>query len=79
MVIYVILIKVIWGMISYERILRMEAMLRDEVLNYEYIPVDLIQGIVERFLTIKTPRYNESILFEVYSVCSIVSLRNLVC
>lgn len=61
-------LQVIWSMISYERIARMENItsLASDRSAYEYLPVHVYTSVLERLTVISPPKYNGAINFQVF-------------
>lgn len=61
------IIQVIWSMISYERIVRMQNItsLANDRFAYEYLPVSVYDSVLERLTTISPPKYDETLSFQV--------------
>lgn len=57
----------IWSIISYERIVRMENItsLESDRSAYEYLPIEVYNTVLERLTAIPPPKYNDTLSFQV--------------
>lgn len=67
----------IWSIISYERIVRMENItsLESDRSAYEYLPVDVYNTVLERLTSIPPPKYNDTLFFQVQVRLELVIFR----
>jgi hypothetical protein len=70
--------QLIWSIISFERIVRMENItsLANDRASYEYLPVHVYNSVLERLTKISPPKYNQSLTFQVPSLLSLLSLSS---
>jgi hypothetical protein len=69
----------IWSIISYERIVRMENItsLANDRSSYEYLPMGVYDSVLERLTNISPPKYNESLSFQISSLIAPVEYHRL--
>jgi len=69
--------KVIFNIITYERIVRMERITENTDLidrtAYEYIPEEVYNKVLQKLTTVEPPRYNKAIEFSISPAVSTVS------
>eukprot|EP00602_Paraphysomonas_sp_CaronLab_P001950 CAMPEP_0185022060 /NCGR_PEP_ID=MMETSP1103-20130426/4783_1 /TAXON_ID=36769 /ORGANISM="Paraphysomonas bandaiensis, Strain Caron Lab Isolate" /LENGTH=1071 /DNA_ID=CAMNT_0027553963 /DNA_START=195 /DNA_END=3410 /DNA_ORIENTATION=+ len=67
--------KVLWNIISYERIVRMEHVsdLTNDRAAYEYCPTSVYDAVLEKLTAINPPRYNETLEFSIAPTVSTVT------